>query len=62
MAKIEIETLTETCWRECEDFEVKITSIFSGDVTAHMVLQCEHVWRCRRIAQVVQEELGRSNE
>ena len=62
MAKIEIETLTETCWIECEDFEVKITSFFSSDTTVHMVLQCEHVGRCRRIAQVVQEELGRSNE
>ena len=62
MAKIEIETLTETCWRECKDFEVKITSFFSSDGTVHMVLQCEHVGRCRRIAQVVQEELGRSKE
>lgn len=62
MAKIEIETLTETCWEECEDFKVKITSMFSGDVTVCMVLQCEHVGRCRRIAQVVQEELGRSKE
>ena len=62
MAKIEIETLTETCWRECEDFEVKITSFFSSDMTVHMALQCEHVGRCRRIAKVVQEEIGRSNE
>ena len=62
MANIEIETLAETCWRECEDFEIKITSMFSGNVTFHKILQCEHVGRCRRIAQMVQEEIGRSNE
>lgn len=62
MAKIEIETLTETCWEKCEDFEVKITSLFSSDAKFHTIIQCEHVGRCRRIAQVVQEELGRSNE
>lgn len=59
MAKIEIETLTENCWVQCEDFDVRITSMITGDnAIVYKTIRCEHVGRCRRIQQVIEDELG----
>lgn len=58
MAKIEIETLTENCWVQCEDFDVRITSMITGDnAIVYKAIRCEHVGRCRKIQQVIEDEL-----
>lgn len=63
MAKIEIETLTETCWEDCKEFDVEITSMVTcEDIIFQRIIQCKNVNLCRRIANEIQKEHGRSKE
>ena len=63
MAQIEVETLTDDCWETCEDFCIDST-LFIGDGNIyHRIHKCENVGKCRRIEEVIKQELkGGSSE
>lgn len=61
MAMVEVDTLTDSCWEKCEDFDVDVTNYFSHDAAWHKAIRCRNVDKCRRIQQVIDEELKRGD-
>ena len=57
MAKIEVDTLTDNCWQNCEDFYIETTNIFGDGKTYCRIHKCKNVNKCRRIAEVIDGEL-----
>lgn len=62
MAMVDVETLTDSCWRNCEDFNVDVTKAFTGCAVYHTVVRCREVDKCRRIQQAIEEELKREDD
>lgn len=57
MAKIEVETLTGNCWNNCDDFEITSAKFIGDGLIYHRIFQCENVYKCRRIQQVIENEM-----
>lgn len=50
---IEVETMAEGCWKECNDFEVE-TVEFIGDMRTYMkIFRCANVKRCNTIKKIL---------
>lgn len=55
MAKIEIETLTDDCYKVCDDFDVVAQRLtYNGGKTYHNIVKCPNVHRCRMIKQHIE--------
>ena len=54
MAMIEVDTLIDDCWRDCDDFAVEIENFIGDGKIWHRVVKCAHVDRCRRIGRMVE--------
>lgn len=62
MAKVEVDTLTDNCWHNCEDFRIETINMFGDGATYHRIHTCENVNKCRRIAEVIENELKGGTE
>lgn len=56
VSKIEVETVSENCWKECEDFEVTIEKCFANGRPFWKKFRCEHLKRCYRIKDAILDE------
>ena len=62
MAMVEVDTLTDDCWKECEDFEINTVVLIGDGSVYHRIHSCKNVSKCRRIQLIVEQELKGGNE
>ena len=62
VSKIEIETVTENCWKECDEFEVAVEKYFANGEPFLKILRCVHVKRCYRIKDTLLDKERRNHE
>ena len=55
MAMIQVETLTDDCWKECDDFGIDTTVIWGDGKVYQRIHRCENVNKCRRIQQTIED-------
>ena len=55
MAKIEIETLTDDCYKDCDAFYVESETMKAGPRTIGHYVRCAYVNRCRTIAKHIKD-------
>lgn len=56
VSKINIETVTENCWKKCDEFEVAVDEYLANGEPFLKSLRCVHVNMCYRIKDTLLDE------
>lgn len=54
-ADIDVVVAAKDCWEKCDDFDIEIESMYSGDMIFHRTFKCVHLNKCRRLLESLEK-------